>query len=165
VADLAGLVWDDLRSPVLPDDILNYRRAACSQQAIVFQAIVAKLGVDYASVAFNAPGRGHFAAAAKVDGQWLYYDANQEVSRSRIPLSEVLSGEATEALYPGENGRIWRSAAEAGNVRVRDINQHPAPRAALFHNLTGVLSSFGWALFGIMWLLWELFLRLKKHAP
>jgi hypothetical protein len=26
----------------------------------VFQAIVAKLGVDYASVAFNAPGRGHF---------------------------------------------------------------------------------------------------------
>lgn len=58
--------WDDLASPVRPDDILAHRRAACSQQSLVFLEIARRLGFEYASI--RAPG--HFLAGVKIDGRW-----------------------------------------------------------------------------------------------
>jgi hypothetical protein len=151
LAYLAGYAWIDLRDPVRPDDILDYKLGACSQQSMVFQAILERLGIEYASVGFPAmqgPGSGHFAAAARLDGGWYYFDSNMEIPLGLlVPLGEVLAGEEVlERLYP-KNGVAWRAAAKAGRVVRRDINRNPAPQATLFHHATGFMSAYGWALF------------------
>src|SRR4029450_6756605 len=42
LASMTGMVSEPLAAPVRPDDILKYRRAICSQQAIVLQALFAR---------------------------------------------------------------------------------------------------------------------------
>lgn len=43
---ILGQFWWHLNAPVQPDEILKFRRAACSQQAIVFMAIMNRLGFE-----------------------------------------------------------------------------------------------------------------------
>jgi hypothetical protein len=159
LAYLAGYVWDDLRQPVLPDHVLMFRRGACNQQSMVFQAIVARFGLDYASVGFPAmqgPDSGHFAAAVRIGGEWELFDADKEIPVAAIvPVSEVLAGgRILEDLYPG-HGRGWREAARQGRVWFRGINEYPAPQAALLHRTTDFMSSYGWAVFAALFLILE----------
>jgi hypothetical protein len=149
IAYLAGYLWSDLRNPVLPDDILKFRRAACSQQAIVFQQIVRRLGLDFASV--RAPG--HFASAVKLDGTWYVYDADKEIAPRKYPYSALVSGAPViERIYGDFGGTLHRAALE-GRISLTDIDRDPAPRAALFHRLSGFLSAFGWLVFGALFAL------------
>lgn len=157
LAWLVGFVWRDLRNPVLPDEALRFRRGGCSQQAMVFQAIVERFGIEYGSVGFpevEEPGSGHFVAAARVDGRWLLFDSDKEIPPAEmVPLSDVLAGgEVLERVYPN-HGPGWREAARQGRVWFRHVNSNPAPQAALFHRLTGLASSYGWALFAVLFLL------------
>jgi hypothetical protein len=145
LAYLAGFVWDDLRSPVLPDDILQFRRGACSQQAIVFEAIGRRLGLDVGSVRLT----GHFLPTARVDGRWMVYDTDREIEPHSYSLASLLAGDpAVIALY-GDFGRQSDIAGQAkrGEIRFSGINSNPAPRASLFHRLTHLFSHFGWAIF------------------
>ena len=162
LAALAGLVWYKLPLPVMPAEILKHPTAACSQQAIVFQAMLAKLGVDYASVGFT----DHFAAAAKVDGEWVFYDANREIAPAHVPLRTVLSGQAIDRLYPADRDIKWVQDARAGEVWVVGVNQNPAPQATLFHQVTGFMSRFGWALFAMLFLLLNSpAVKGRRHSP
>jgi hypothetical protein len=145
IAVLAGYAWSDLRSPVRPDDILNHRRGACSQQAIVFEAIAARFGLDAGSVRM----RGHFLPALKVGGTWTVYDPDREITPNSYPLSELLSGDPNIRRIYGAFGRRadFTGQAKAGTIQLTDINRNPAPRASLFHATTGFFSHFGWAVF------------------
>ncbi len=141
LAYIAGYVWDDLRSPVIADDILNFRRGACSQQAIVFQALLRERGIPYATVTLP----GHFLSAAQINGQWLVYDANMEIPVRRFSLEQLLAGDpAIGHLYPDLN---VRGAAQRRAIKFRYMNGNPAPQAALFHRITHFLSVWLWALF------------------
>lgn len=141
LAYVAGFLWDDLRSPVMADDILNYPRAACSQQAIVFQALLREMGIPYATVRLP----GHFLSAAQINGQWLVYDANMEIPVRRYSLEKLLAGDpSVTSLYP--ELRV-RNAALGRAIRVSHVNGDPAPRAALFHRVTNFLSVWLWAIF------------------
>jgi hypothetical protein len=145
LAYLAGYVWKDLRSPVLPDDILQFRRGACSQQSIVFEAVARKFGLDVASVRLT----GHFLPAARIDGRWIVYDTDREIDPHSYRLDSLRAGDpAVIALY-GEFGRQSDMAGQAqrGQIRVSEINSNPAPRASVFHRLTHLFSHFGWAIF------------------
>lgn len=140
LAFAAGYLWDDLRSPVIASDILQRRRAACSQQAIVFQALLRERGITYASVGLP----GHFMAAAKIDGRWLVYDANVEIPVRRYPLDRLMAGDPQVAkLYPEFP---IREAAAKGQIKFHSVNSNPAPRATLFHRVTRFLSLWLWAL-------------------
>lgn len=168
LAFLAGYAWSDLRQPVLPDHALMFRRGSCNQQSMVFQAIVARFGLDYASVGFPAmqgPGSGHFAAAVRIDGEWQLFDTNKEIPVDAVvPVSEVLAGgNILEDLYP-DHGRLWREAARQGDVWFRGINENPAPQAALLHRTTDFMSSYGWAVFAALFLILELF-RWRTSPP
>lgn len=145
IAYLAGFVRRDLRNPVLPDDILQHRRAACSQQAIVFQAIARELGLDVGSVRLT----GHFVPAVRIRGQWIVYDPNQEIEPRSFPLSSLLVGDPQIERSYGSFGRtigIVRQAA-TGQIRLGDVNSNPAPRASVFHRLTHFFSLYGWLVF------------------
>src|SRR6185295_12458563 len=135
----------DLRSPVLPDDILQFRRGACSQQSIVFEAIGRKLNLDVGSVRLT----GHFLPAARIGGRWIVYDTDREIEPHSYPLESLLAGDpAVIALY-GEFGRQSDIAGQAkrGQIRLSDVNSNPAPRASVFHRVTHLFSHFGWAIF------------------
>jgi hypothetical protein len=145
LAYLAGFVWYDLKSPVLPEDVLKFRRAACSQQAIVFQAIVRKLGLDVRSVRLV----GHFVSAVKIGDDWRVYDANREIEPRSYPLSLLLEGDPRiqqiyDVAYKGLN---VRGQAAEREIIPSEINANPAPRGALFQRVTYFFSQFGWALF------------------
>jgi hypothetical protein len=145
LAYLAGFAWSDLRSPVLPDDILRYPQAACSQKSIVFEAIARKLGLEVGSVRLDH----HFIAAAKIHGEWRVYDADREIPGRSYPLTKLLAGDpAVIALY-GQYGQSIDLAGQAarGEIRLTSVNRNPAPNASNLHRLTHFFSRYGWALF------------------
>jgi hypothetical protein len=147
LAYLAGFIWDDLRAAVLPDDILKHRLAACSQQAIVLQALLERFGVDYASVIFP----GHFASAARIGGRWIYLDPHLEADQSKLrPVSDLRSEHGVKAIYESSvHYAFIKGIASQG--RLTDINRFPAPQAAIFHKATQFFSDFGWLLLAFLW--------------
>jgi hypothetical protein len=161
IAYLAGFVWDDLRAPVLPDAILKYRRGACSQQAIVFQAILERFGIEYASVLFP----GHYASAARIDRNWIYFDPHLEADQSRLwPVSALRTAEGQRAIY-GDRPQYAYIQSIAAQSRLVDINRFPAPQAAIFHNVTGFLSTFGWIFFLLFWAITGLGAPRREQGP
>lgn len=149
VANLAAAGWSHLGAPVLPDHILRYSNAACSQQAIVFQEMLRRSGIDYGSVRFDDPG--HFAVAARTEKGWQYFDSNQEPVKTGVPLAGILHGRALGDIYP-RLGPELQAARDRGDVSFGGINEYPAAKAALFHRLTGFGSSYGWAVFALLFL-------------
>jgi hypothetical protein len=148
LAYLAGFLWIDLRSPVLPDDILKHPSAACSQQVIVFEALARRLGLDAASVRMDE----HMAAAVKIRGEWQVYDADREINPRSYPLAKLAAGDpAVLAIYGSAGQQLdLRGQAASGQIHLTDVNRNPALHASLFHRITRVLSDYGWLLFGCL---------------
>ena len=166
IAYLSGFAWINLRSPVLPENILDYPEAACSQQVIVFQAIARKLGFDSGVVALSH----HMIAAVKINDQWQVYDADREIAPRSYPLSKLLAGDPAVISIYGPMGRSIDMAGQAarGEIQLIDVNSNPAPQASLFHRVTHTLSNYGWTFFVAMALLrlagrWQASARLRKR--
>lgn len=94
---LAGVIlWDHLHAIVLPDDIMKFPNAACSQQAIVLKECFKAAGIDYREVDLT----GHFVLEGRVEGQWLLFDTNLEprFPRGRKSLNDLIhTGELRSA--------------------------------------------------------------------
>lgn len=148
-------IWDDLASPVRPDDILRFRRAACSQQALVFLEIARRLDFDHAAV--DAPG--HFLAGVKIDGAWWVYDANREIRVRRFPFSWLKTGDPRiNAIYEPSVATLLLSGAKDGQIYLRDFNRFAAPNARMLHTVTDFLSHYAWLVLLTAWailMLWE----------
>ncbi|WP_300974817.1 transglutaminase family protein [Sphingomonas sp. LHG3406-1] len=148
IAYALGYAWDHLASPVRPDDIMQFRRAACSQQAIVFLEVARRLGFERAAVA--APG--HFLAGVKIDGRWWVYDANREIAVRRYPYEMLRSGDpGIAAFYKPDVTKQLLDGAKAGQIELRSFNSNPAPQASLLHRITWLLSHFGWLAALLLW--------------
>lgn len=157
LAALSGLVWINLREPVLPDDILKHRRAICSQQAIVMIELLRQYGIRHAAVTMSWPDpdpaeRGHFTVAALIDGRWMYFDPDQEPPVMDVPVDRVQDGTALQMLYGGKPDLLKKMnyAAAHGNIRMEHVDAFPAPNGGLFQEVTGFLSAYGWLVFGLL---------------
>lgn len=157
-ARAAGFAWANLAMPVTPDTILEHRHALCSQQSIVFMALLRHYGIDFGSVLMSWPdpdpaSRGHFAVAARVDEVWRYYDANQEARVSGAALASVIDGSALARLYPHRSNLVirMRHAIAAGDIRLAHVNVNPAPRGTMFEEATQWFSRWGWLATGVLW--------------
>lgn len=173
VAYFAGFAWDDLAAPVRPDDLMKYRRGICTQQAMVFQAILERFGIDYATVGFDNPP--HMLVGARIDGTWAIYDSDKEPNRTRlVPFTEALQGDILAELYRGKPGSPqygfdndvglqWQQAVKQGHIEIKNVNVYPAPQAAVFHAVTAFLSHYGWLAFTLLALLIEA--AAGRHYP
>jgi hypothetical protein len=157
LAVAAGEYWINLRVPVQPDAILQHRRAICSQQAIVFMEMLRRAGLHYAAVTMSWPSpdpasSGHFAVAAKVDGRWMYFDADQEPPVESVPLESIRDGSALGRLYGNKPALLgnMRYAAAHGRIRLASVDGFAAPRGGLFQDVTAWLSAWGWLVLGLL---------------
>ncbi|HEY0432880.1 MAG TPA: hypothetical protein VGC95_03365, partial [Chitinophagaceae bacterium] len=76
---LAPIIRNDLDAVVIPDDILKFPMAACSQQSIIGMQAFRQKGITVRKVGFYAPGfGGHFCFEAFFENKWHFFDPDLE---------------------------------------------------------------------------------------
>jgi hypothetical protein len=149
---LGRLVWSDLSAIVQPDDILKSNHAACSQQAIVFMAILRQKGYRTRKIGL----KGHFCTGVFYEGNWHFYDPNKEPKFSKnqpVPSTpELLANKAL--LYNAYDGIMSKAQLDElfSQVELLESDVLPGHRMRVLHKITSFLSRFGWALMGLGYL-------------
>lgn len=140
----ARTIHSDLDAKVLPEQILDHPWAACSQQAIVVQTVLRKLGIRYATVEWP----GHFTTAAMIGGEWLVVDPWGPIERDRSRLwryEDWVSKERREAIL-GPSSDVYDTLLTEVPPVLTKIDRFPAENMAWFHPLTLSLSRWLWGL-------------------
>lgn len=141
-----------LNAIVIPDDILKYPYAACSQQSIVLMKLLQSRGYPTRSVAFSGKMTGHFSFETYYNGSWHYNDPNKE------PDVSVLKAYNTPSIaFLNKNPDILLKAyPQYSKQYVMDVftkysygavNTFPAPKAIIFQKVSKFLSYTLWSFF------------------
>lgn len=145
----ARLIDADLDAKVSPDQILRHPWAACSQQAIVVQAALERMGIPYATIEQPA----HFSTAAWIDGEWLVVDPHgpRERDRSRLfPFEKYATSRGRMEYWKGKEAPLLDMMYRREPPRLVKFNQFPAQRALRFHRAAQWISDWLWlALLGL----------------
>jgi hypothetical protein len=141
-----------LSAIVIPDDILQYPYAACSQQSIVLMKVLKQKGFKTRKVAFSGKHGGHFCFEVFYNGAWHFVDPNMEPDLSVLnaynrPGIAFLAGHTDILLkaykqYPREKVLDLFSSYAFGKV-----NAAAAPKATIFQEVTKFLSYTIWTFF------------------
>lgn len=138
---------------VIPDDILKYPFAACSQQSIVMMEILKAKNFKTRKISFQGKiAGGHFCFEVFYKNSWHFYDPNME------PDNNVLSaynrpGIAFLASHTDILTNAYRRYPKAEildiflNYSYGPVNKFPAPNALILHKATKFLSYSCWAFF------------------
>jgi len=137
---------------VVPDDILDYPFAACSQQSIVMMEVLQKKGLKTRKISFQGKITGHFGFEVFFDGAWHFYDPNLE------PDVDVLNKyDRPEIAFLASHPDILLQAYRDHPTReIMDVfptysygtvNKFPAPRAIIFQKVSKFLSYTIWLFF------------------
>ncbi len=138
---------------VIPDDILKYSFAACSQQSIVMMEVLKAKGLKTRKISFQGKtAGGHFCFEVFYKNNWHFYDTNME------PDEAVLNainrpGIAFLASHPDVLLNAYRHHAKEKvldvflNYSYGQVDKFPAPNALLFHKITKTLSYTIWIFF------------------
>ncbi len=160
-----NIVGNAAAAIVLPDDIVKYPYAACSQQSIVGMELFRRKGYDVRKVAMydSLEFGGHFTYEVYYDGSWHYFDTNQEPDRTILKKYRYPSV-AFLAKHPYIVAQAYRMRKHPDsferlvlNFKVGKINKEPAPNARLYQQVTKFFNVFGWlvvlAIYGgfILW--------------
>jgi hypothetical protein len=137
---------------VIPDDLLKYPFAACSQQSIVMMELLKRKGLKTRSVLFDGKISGHFSFEVFYNDAWHFYDPNMEPDDALLyiynrPAISSLASNPSILLcaykqYPQELILDVFSKYSYGA-----INEFPAKKAVFFHQLTKFLSYSAWFFF------------------
>ena len=158
-----------LSAIVIPDDILKYPYAACSQQSIVMMDILQRKGFTTRKVGFQGKLNGHFCFEAYYEGGWHFYDPDME------PDVAVLNtyNHPSIALLARHPDILVKAYHQYPSEQVLDIfpnyfygqvNSFAAPRAIIFQQLTKVFSYTFWLFFlGAFILVRKKYLRLSRQ--
>lgn len=138
IAGLAGkLVREDVAAIVIPEDIMKFPNAACSQQSIVLMECARRFGLDYRKVSFDH----HYAVEIKVKNKWHYVDTNIEVITKNESLDQLIKTGRFFLLYrtriPENDIKMYLAHPRYGKV-----NAEPAPQAAAFQRFTSWMSDY-----------------------
>ncbi len=146
---LSKISMNGLSAIVIPDDILKYPFAACSQQSIVLMNVLRQRGFDTRKICFQGKTAGHFCFEVYYNGAWHFYDTDMEPDVSVLnaynrPGVAFLASHQDILLkayrqYPKEEVLDIFSGYRYGNV-----NASSAPRAYFFQQATKILSYTFW---------------------
>lgn len=166
---LSGISIKGLKAIVIPDDILKYPFAACSQQSIVFMEVLQRKGFPTRKVGFNGKKYGHFCFEVYYNGGWHFFDPDME------PSVAVLTAYNRPGIaFLAHHRDILEKAYSQYPVdEVNDIfpnyyygpaNTFVAPNAILFQRATKFLSCTIWIFFLIAFVLVrKKYLRLSRQ--
>jgi hypothetical protein len=140
---------------VIPDDIMKYPYAACSQQSIVMMELLRRKGFAIRKVGFDGGKKygGHFCFEAYYNNSWHFFDTDQE------PDAEVLAKYNRPGIeFIAKNDAVLTAAYSHWNNqdKVRGLfksyfygrtNTFEAPNALIYQKATKFLSTTLWMFF------------------
>jgi len=143
---------------VIPDDILKYPNAACSQQSIVMMEVLKKRGFETRKIGFSGKTTGHFCLEVYYDGSWHFYDTNME------PDEKLLNQyNRPSVAYLSANKNLLKQAYAKytdfdiidlfSNYTYGPVNKFPAPRGVFFQKTAKFLSFTLWLFLFILFIL------------
>lgn len=152
------LSMNGLSSIVIPDDILKFPYAACSQQSIVLMKVLQQKGFLTRKVGFLGKSGGHFCFEVFYNGSWHFVDPNME------PDMDVLNaynqpGIAFLASHPDILLKAYNHYPKEKvmdlfkNYSYGKVNAPAAPKAYLFQRVTQFLSYTIWTFFLVAFIL------------
>jgi hypothetical protein len=149
---------DGFSAIVIPNDILKYPFAACSQQSIVLMQVLQKHGYNTRKVSFQGKKQGHFCFEVSYAGGWHFYDPDMEpdvavLEKYNRPGVNFLATHQSVMLqayrqYPQEEMTDIFSNYYCGAV-----NAPAAPMASLFQKVSKFLSYTLWTFFLVIFIL------------
>lgn len=143
---------DGYSAIVVPEDILKFPYAACSQQSIVTMDILKEKGIETRKVGFRGKKAGHFCFEVYFDGGWHFYDTNME------PDSKLLNAHNRPdiATLASDKALLLQAYYRYPQDKVLDVfssytygtpNAFSAPRGIVFQKAAKFLSYTLWAFF------------------
>ena len=153
---LEPMVRNGANAIVIPDDIVKYPNAACSQQSIVGMELFRQKGYKVRKVGMfdSVTNSGHFCYEVYYYKQWHFFDTNQEpdlaiLNKHNRPSIEDLAKNPEMILtaYKGKNdpGLFLRLLT---HYKLGPVNKYPAPNAFLYQRFTHLFNFFGWIFIG-----------------
>jgi hypothetical protein len=150
---IAGVTVPGLRSLVIPDEIMKYPYAACSQQAMVEMQVLEDKGFKTRKILFHGKKYGgHFAFEVYYEGAWHFHDPNMEPDKALLasygmPNIDFLGHHPdlivkAYSRYPKE-----QMLDIILNYSYGPVNTFPAKKAMVFHKATKFLSYTIWLFF------------------
>ena len=149
-----------ISSIVIPDELLKYPFAACSQQSIVVMEILKRKKFVTRKVGFPpVGGAGHFCLEVYYDKNWHFVDPDMEPS-----LAVLAAYNYPDANFLAANKDIIRKAYAnsdperavalfSGNIFYGTPNTFPASIGKLYQTFSRVLSYSLWLFLGILFIL------------
>jgi hypothetical protein len=149
---MAQMLGGGLSAIVVPDDILKYPYAACSQQSIVMMQLLEKRGIKTRKVGFTGNATGHFCFEAYYDNGWHYFDPDKEPDAALLasynrPSIDWLNQhkDVLVAAYPQYSKDYVLDVFT--KYSYGQVSAFPAPRALLFQQGAKILSYTIWIFF------------------
>ncbi len=131
LAKISGLVWNDLSAIVIPDDIMKFPMAACSQQAIVMVEIFRRLNIPFRHIGLP----GHYVVEAFIDNEWRYFDTNKEpnIQHNRRSFHSLIASSEFDSAYIKKSVDPLLLDQWKNKFFYGAINEKPAPNASKLH--------------------------------
>ncbi len=138
---------------VIPDEIMEYPFAACSQQAIIMMEVLQKKGFKTRKISFNGKIEGgHFSFEVFFKGSWHFYDPNMEPDMKVLknynrPGVAFLVNNPDILLQAYHNHPAAQIMDIFPTYSYGEVNKFPAPRGIVFQKASRVLSYTIWLFF------------------
>lgn len=162
------LFWSHFLNPVVPEEIIKYQMAGCSQQGILFQDQLNRLKIPCASVQFyplEYQKSGHYTVSAYYGNSWHFFDPNLEpiIVDSTMPSVESI---IERKLYPQMYTRIIHEDFKEYfiNKNYKRVIEKPFSRGEMyyFQSITKFLSNWGWLILLTLYMFFAFGKRLKS---
>ncbi len=157
---------------VIPDDILKYPYAACSQQSIVMMEVLKYRGFATRKVGFYSERNkaGHFALEVYYGNRWHFFDPTLEpdsavLNKLNRPEIKYLAEDTTLLKY------AYRKDAQNKSLMLNILTHYsygkanifPAPNALIFHRVTKFLSDTIYIFFLFGYFILQRAYQKRKH--
>jgi hypothetical protein len=141
-----------LSAIVLPDDILKFPYAACSQQSIVLMKVLQQKGFKTRKVGLSGKMGGHFCFEVYYNGAWHFVDPNMEPDLAVLnaynrPGIQFLATHPEILLQAYKHYPKDKVLDLFCNYSYGKMNAPAAPRAYIFQLVTKFLSYTVWSFF------------------
>lgn len=141
-----------LNAIVVPDDIMEYPYAACSQQSIVMMEVMKRKGFSTRKVGFKSERYGHFCLEVYYAGSWHFFDPDMEPDMSLAGLDTrpgiaylAANKDILPKLYSKHSLQLVMELFPNYYYGKEDI--FPAPKALVFQKVASFLSYTLWIFF------------------